>query len=211
MKKDIFVWEPLENNSVFKLVNVNGEFAKDALDHDDINIVLKDNKGIVEIYNRKKKKYEDHVIDLYDVVIWDDILEKLHEVLEIDRETVIHVFPVRVGVFSTNLHYEIVEYVRGYEWTKKFIDGTKIKVEDSSFIEKGYKIGLSLVNKDEVKPLELYSQVGLAEVLGKSRQNIRYHLEKGNLLKPIALVDGRPAWNQDQVNKMLKMKEKGLL
>lgn len=208
MKKDIFVWEPLENNSVFKLVNVNGEFAKDALDYDDINIVLKDNKGIVEMYNRKKKEYEDYVIDLYDVVVWDDILEKLHEVLEIDRETVIHVFPVRIGVFKTNLHYEIVEYSKP-SWYVTFIDGTKIKVDGANFIEKGYKIALSVT--EEIKPLELYSQVGLAKVLGKSRQNIRYHLEKGNLLKPVALVDGRPVWNQDQVKKMLKMKEKGLL
>lgn len=210
MKKDIFVWETLENNSVFKLVNVNGEFAKDALDHDNINIVLKDNKGIVEIYNYKKEKYEDHVVDLYDVVIWTDVLEKLHEVLGIDKEKVMHVFPVRIGIFKTNLHYEIVEYNKP-SWYVTFIDGTKVKVDGANFIEKGYKIGLSLVNKDEVKPLELYSQVGLAEVLGKSRQNIRYHFAKGNLLKPIALVDNRPAWNQAQVDKMLKMKEKGLL
>lgn len=206
MKKDIFVWEPLENNSVFKLVNVNGEFAKDVL----ISIMLNDDVGAVEIYDRKKKDYQEHEVKInFHMTLWDDVLEKLHEVLDIDRETVIHVFSVRLGVFRKYLHYEIVEYNRAYEWTVKFVDGNNVKIDVGNFIEKGYRIALSLT--EEIKPLELYSQVGLAEALGKSRQNIRYHLEKGNLLKPIALVDGRPAWNQDQVDKMMKLKEKGLL
>lgn len=210
MKKDIFVWEPKENNTVFNLVTVNGEFAKDALDRGDISIMLNDDGGLVELYDRKKKDHQEHEVKInFHVTLWEDVLNKFHEVTSIDRENVIHVFPVRVGVFSTNLHYEIVEYVRGYEWTVKFVDGNNVKIDAGNFIEKGYKIALSLT--EEIKPLELYSQVGLAEVLGKSRQNIRYHLEKGNLLKPVALVDGRPVWSQEQVDKMMKLKEKGLL
>jgi len=58
---------------------------------------------------------------------------------------------------------------------------------------------------------KLYGQSGLSEALNKSKQNIRYHLEKGNLLKPYALVDGRPVWNEKQIKEMKKMQEKGLL
>lgn len=206
MKKDIFVWEPLSNNSVFKLVKINNHWLSDVL-HDvfEINIF----QNTVEIL-----KDDDVIVELeVDGDIWTDVLDELHKYLNdygYDKENVVHVFPVRIGVFSTKLHYEIVEYSKP-SWYVTFIDGTKVCIDGIDFVEKGYKIGLSLVNKDEVKPLELYSQVGLAEVLGKSRQNIRYHLEKGNLLNPIALVDGRPVWNKDQVYKMLELKEKGLL
>lgn len=208
MEKSIFVWEPLLNNKVFKLVKVNGKWLNDVWpDVRELNIF---NNTVEIIFDDDVKEFRE---DGNDIIIT-DMLDILHNYLnerDIDKENTVHVFAVRLGVFSSGLYYEVVEYHKAYGWQATFVQNTKHS-NSGTFIDTGYKVALEYIaNKNQENQLELVSQVGLAEALEKSRQNIRYHLEKGNLLKPYASVDGRPAWTKEQVNEMINMKEKGLL
>lgn len=211
MKKDIFVWVPAASNDVFNLVTINNKRVREVAEFDDVNIICKEKEGSVELYDRKNKDYKEFEIDGYgDYVLWTDVLDKFHEETSFDRSNAVHVFPVRLGVFSTNLFFELLKFSTGWghKWYHYMFDSRDFDFA-GDMVEKGYKVALAFLNNEKQETIELIGQAGLAEALGTTRQNVQHHYKKGNLLKPFAVVDGKPAWTRQQAEEMVKTRKEG--